>query len=266
MPKMRILLTNDDSYRSAGFYPLLKELSSKYSVTAVAPSTERSWLGKSISVAGVKVERIRLEEFDVHACSGTPADCTQIGLYGMGKKPDIVVSGINIGNNIGRARILSSGTLGAAMEAAIGRVPAVSSSLCITPETKKNTDFFEPKNRHMFRNAAKITAKAVKIMDGNRFEGGFDLISLNIPFSATLDTEYAITRPGREPYGRLFHRMSGRYIHINPPLAPLDRKRYSRGTDAKAIAEGKISVTPLNLELVSEEGIRNLEKIFKKNW
>ncbi len=266
MPKMTILLTNDDSYRSAGFYPLLEEFSREYSVLAVAPSSERSWLGKSVSVAGVEVERIMLDEFYVHACSGTPADCAQIGLHNMGKKPDIVVSGINLGNNMGRGRILSSGTVGAAMEAAIDGVPAVCSSLCITPETKRSTDFFDPGNRHMFRNAAGITAKVVKIMGEKGFGGGIDLVSVNIPFSATPDTGYEVTRPGREPYGRLFHRRSGQYVHMNPPLPPLDGKGLRNGTDIKALADGKISVTPLSLELVSEDGIRNLENILKKSW
>src|SRR5215472_1710409 len=113
-----ILLTNDDSYLCAGFYPLLTELRKRHEVTAIAPKEQKSWVGKSVSAhKNVKVQKIAFEDTNVFAVEGTPADCVQIGIYGiLPKRPDLVASGINAGENVGHGRILSSGTVGAAME------------------------------------------------------------------------------------------------------------------------------------------------------
>src|SRR6185369_14008527 len=99
----KILLTNDDGYRSIGFTPLLKELSKNFSVTAVAPSDEQSWIGKSISARRkLLLKQETLEGSTIHTINGSPADCVQIGVYDvLDTKPDLVVSGINIGENIG---------------------------------------------------------------------------------------------------------------------------------------------------------------------
>ncbi|MEA2003700.1 MAG: 5'/3'-nucleotidase SurE, partial [archaeon] len=109
-----ILLTNDDGHSSVGFFPLLRELSKEFTVTAVAPSSQRSWAGKSISFHNeIELEKIKVGDYDGYSCSGTPADCVQIGLYNvLERKPGLVVSGINLGNNAGHGRILSSGTVG----------------------------------------------------------------------------------------------------------------------------------------------------------
>ena len=119
-----ILLTNDDGYRSVGFLPLLKELSKQFSVVAVAPSEEKSWIGKSISARKeLTIQKVKLGDFDIYSLNGTPADCVQVGLYDvLDNKPKLVISGINTGDNVGHARILSSGTVGAAMEASIDGV------------------------------------------------------------------------------------------------------------------------------------------------
>ncbi len=260
-----ILMTNDDGHDSVGFLPLLKELSKEFTVTAVAPSEQRSWVGKSISFHNeIVLKKIKIGEYDGYSCSGTPADCVQIGLYDvLERKPGLVVSGINLGNNAGHGRILSSGTVGAAMEASIDGVKAVSASLHIPDDIKDKTDFYDPKNYKMFENAARIMLKAIKIVSDMDFGDGIDLVSINIPFDATEDSGFEITRPFRDPYGKLFERKGDSFVHTNPSI---EFKNLKKETDLKALSEGKISITPISLELVSDGSMEKLRAIVDKEW
>jgi len=254
-----ILLTNDDGYRSAGFLPLLKQLSKEFSVAAVTPSKERSWIGKCITVdKDVSVKKVKVGGFTVHAVDGTPADCVQIGLYNILKRPPkLVVSGINLGVNAGHARILSSGTLGACMEAAIEGVPALATSIHMTLKEKKGLDFFNPRTYPFFESPARITLKLVKKLHGVEFGKDFDLISVNMDIRATVDTDVEVTRPFKAPYGQMFFpTKNGRFKHVCPQI---EFKDMQTGTDLKALHEGKISVTPIGLDLLPRGSTKDLE-------
>ena len=241
-----ILLTNDDGYKSAGFFPLLNELSKEFFVVAVAPDEEKSWIGKAITARReLELKEIEIKGRKMFSLDGTPADCVQIGLYDvLDKKPKLVVSGINTGDNAGHGRILSSGTVGAAMEASIDGVKSLASSLYLPPEIKKSTDFNDPENYKMFENAAKITVKLVRIIIDKELWENVDLICLNIPFDAKADAEFEMTKPFRAPYGKLFHKRGDKFAHMNPPL---EFKNLKEGTDLKALSEGKVSIAPISL-------------------
>jgi len=260
-----ILLTNDDGYKSIGFYPLLKELSKDFEVVAVAPTQQKSWQGKSISSKKeIVVEKLKLEDNEVFVMDGTPADCVQIGLYDLVKKrPKFVVSGINIGVNIGHGRILSSGTAGAGMEAVIDGVKAISSSLYIPPEIEKNIDFYSPKYYSIYENAAEVTAKIVKILFTKKLEEDVDLISINMLNTATIKDNFEITSLDRQPYGRLFHKKGNSFFHINPIV---DLNSSKPGMDMYALKTNKISITPISLELTSKSSKDSLSNILKKEW
>ncbi|MFA5134991.1 MAG: 5'/3'-nucleotidase SurE [Patescibacteria group bacterium] len=249
-----ILLTNDDGFQSVGFYPLLKELSKHFSVTAIAPSTEQSWIGKSISQANaLSITPIKLKEFEIFSLNGTPADCVQIGLYDILKeRPKLVVSGINTGLNTGHGRILSSGTIGASMEASIDGLKSIAASIHI-PNGVNHSEVDEI----VFHNAAKITVDIIKIFFDKPL-GETDLLNINIPFNVKLDAEIVVTRPHRDPYGKLFHKTEEVYKYVSPPI---DFSKTKPGTDLHALAEEKISITPINLELVSEKGMEQVKKI-----
>jgi 5'-nucleotidase len=266
--KPTILLTNDDGYQSIGFYPLLSELSKDFSVTAVVPSGPRSWIGKSISAhEEVTIDKHRLHDSTIYLCSGTPADCVQIGLYDILKvKPACVVSGINIGVNIGHGRILSSGTIGAAMEAAIDGVFAISSSYHIPSSTRAHTDFFDQENYSIFENAAQITHKFVQLVLSKELPKDIDIVTLNIPYEASADTSLKIAKPFRQPYGQLFQKTGNAYTHREPNVDLVDIGIPEEGSDLNALLEGHISVTPINLELSSKNSISVLEKIIIPDW
>ncbi len=260
-----ILFTNDDGYNAIGFYPLLKELSKKCNVIAVAPDTKKSWYGKSISkYTQPEVQKVKLEEFEVYSVSGTPADCVQIGLYDLcPTRPKLVVSGINIGHNAGHGRLFSSGTAGAAIEAAIDGVKAVASSLNLNEEHDKTIDYFNRDFYYIYENAAKITAKLVEIALGTNLKDDIDVISMNIPFEASLLTDFEVTSVARDGYGKLFERNGNTFKHVDSPVST---KGFPEGTDMHALENGKISITPISLDVTSEKSKSFLQETIKKSW
>lgn len=260
-----ILVTNDDGYKSAGFVPLIRELSKHYSVAAVVPDRGRSWIGKAITTKKkLRLKKITYQGVDMFLLDGTPADCIQIGLYDLvGTRPKLVLSGINIGLNIGRARTLSSGTIGAAIEGSIDGVRAIASSLSIPLSMRDNkTDFYQPKNYHLFENAAQITTKVATIIMKKAFDG-VDLFSLNIPFDATVTTPLQITTLFKTRYGRLFHRNGDSFLHQTPPIQFTNMEEK---TDLKAVHDNSISLTPMNISFASNSQFQNVEQIFKDEW
>jgi len=260
-----ILLTNDDGYKSAGFLPLLKELSEDFSVVTVVPDREKSWIGKAVTKKSpLKLKKTKLNGFDIFTINGTPADCVQIGLYNvLDSFPNMVVSGINQGSNVGHARILSSGTVGATMEASIEGVKALASSQRIPRDIKKTLDLFDEKNYVVFENAAKITKKLTKILINKEFDDDIDLFSANMPFNVSLDADIEITKPFKEPYGKLFYETKEGLVLRTPHL---DFENLQDGTDLKALSEGKVSLTPINLSLFKEGSIEKVEKLIKNQW
>jgi len=137
---MNILLTNDDGIHAPGLRALYDALSPVHQVWVVAPETEQSAAGHAVTLADpIRVNEVQVNgRFFGHAVGGTPADCVKIALFELlgDRRPDAVVSGINLGANVG-VNLLYSGTVSAATEAAILGLPAVAVSLA----TYENPDF-----------------------------------------------------------------------------------------------------------------------------
>src|SRR6478609_12116546 len=133
MSKPLILVTNDDGITSQGIRLLIEEMKQIGEVVVVAPNSPQSGMGHAITIG----ESLRLDETDIHAgvvafeSSGTPADCVKLAkdYVLIGRKPDLVVSGVNHGSN-SSISVLYSGTMSAAIEAAIEGLPAIGFSLC----------------------------------------------------------------------------------------------------------------------------------------
>jgi 5'-nucleotidase len=260
-----VLVTNDDGYTSAGYLPLVQELSKKYSVVPVVPDCGKSWVSKAITTKkNLKVKTVKREGIKLFLLDGTPADCTQIGLYHLSPTPpDLVVSGINIGLNIGHARILSSGTIGAAMEASIEGVRAIASSISVPLSIRESIDFYSPTSYSLFEQAAKITTKIAGIVLQNTFPPDTDLFSVNIPFNATVDTDIEITEPFKKPYGQLFYKTGNRYTHRTPPI---EFKNMPEKTDLQTLYKEKISITPICLSLINPNSLEPVGIIFHDKW
>jgi len=126
-----ILLTNDDGINAPGISALFKSIEPMGDITVVAPDTERSAVGHAITLSDpLRVEKVNKRgKFFGYAVSGTPADCVKIAVWALlEEKPDIVISGINLGNNTGIS-IIYSGTVSAATEGMILEIPSIAISL-----------------------------------------------------------------------------------------------------------------------------------------
>ena len=149
-----VLITNDDSIDSPFLELAIRSLKKFCNLVVAVPATEHSWKGKSMTRHGpIKVESIRIAGCEGWAISGTPADCVNLAIHNlMPKKPDLVISGINIGKNIGLGFSLASGTIGACLEGNIAGIPGIALSQELVPSDflywDKNRKF--PKETEVF--------------------------------------------------------------------------------------------------------------------
>ncbi len=132
--KLHVLLTNDDGYSAPGIHHIYTALKKEFLVTVVAPETEQSGIGHAFTYhKPLDLREKRFEDTTGYVVSGTPADCVKIALgHILSKKPDVIVSGLNDGNNAGIAGYYS-GTVAAAREGAFWQIPGIAFSLCESP-------------------------------------------------------------------------------------------------------------------------------------
>lgn len=254
MTKKQILLTNDDGIRSPGLWAAAEALSALGYVTVAAPREQSSGTGRSLPITsdGViekEILEIHGQQWIVHAVGGTPAQAVLHGLLEiMPQKPDLVVSGINYGENVATG-ITVSGTVGAAMEAASHGIPALAVSL----ETDKE-HHLSYSTEVDFSAAAGFTARlAQKILERGLPEG-VDLVKIDVPSDATPATPWDWTRLSRQRY----------FIPTRPERSNWLERGYvgyemratfesePEDTDVFALIRKRIvSVTPLSLDFTA---------------
>ena len=230
------LLSNDDGYTSVGIRALKNALETFADVIVCAPETEQSAASHALSLN--KPLRLRSVDAGVFAVDGTPADCVYVAIHSnrvLPRKPDVVVSGINHGLNLGQD-VFYSGTVAAAREGALRGVPAIASSA----HPKANFD-----------EAARLTAKLAEVVVGlQRGEGGL-LLSVNFPRTWT---SVRATRLGARTYEEIcdFRKdPRGReYLWIGGPSV---HHAHGPGTDTEAYDEGVVSITPLLLDATDQD-------------
>ena len=241
---MNILVTNDDGIMAPALRALRNELGSLGRVVVVAPDRDQSATSHSLTLH--RPFRIHRHDADVFSVDGTPTDCVVCAWHGLLEEPpDLVISGINHGPNMGED-VFYSGTVAAAIEGALQGAPALSVSLV----TRELTDFVEP--------AGFVARLARQVM-----ERGFErrqLLNVNIPFLPWEEIRgVALTRLGSrvyrdtlvrkvDPRGRDYYWIGGE----DPVWDP------RAGTDFNAVHEGSISVTPLKLDLTDDAAMETL--------
>lgn len=242
----KIVVVNDDSPRSPGLLALLEELRRAFpgEVLAFVPDRPRSGAGKSITL-GSRIE-LREQDEGFYLVSGTPADAVLVALASLGpEKPGVVVSGINMGPNLGLEDFLQSGTIGAAVQAALHRVPALAISYVIgegfplPPEEQVAEDL---------KLAAKLAVRLVEAVLAGGLPEDVDLLSVNVPAGAGLD-RIAITELFREPFWKAVGRDGAFSLAPWPGMKP----QGPEGTDVWAVLNGYISITPLSLDMRYEK-------------
>jgi 5'/3'-nucleotidase len=239
-----ILVTNDDGIHSPGLTILAETLSSLGRVVVVAPDRERSAVGHALTLhAPLRAEELRS---DVFAIDGTPTDCVNLGIHGLlAKTPDLVVSGINRGGNLGDD-ITYSGTVAAAMEATLMGVPAFAVSL-------EGRSFLAED----FAVAAGFSRTLADLVVRNGLPAD-TFLNVNVPAGQPCGA--CLTRQGKRLYSDL----------VVEKLDPRGRKYYwigggevgfhdLPGSDFHAIHQGLISITPLHLDLTNDKSFATLE-------
>ncbi len=239
----RILVTNDDGVLAPGLAALAKEMGKVASVSILAP--DRNWSGgghvKTLD-RPLRVKEVTLsDDMQAFASDGAPSDCVALALLGFfEEKFDLVVSGINPQANLGHD-VTYSGTVTAAMEAVIWDVPAIAFSLDSSESHLGGVDY---------RPAAQIARRIVATVMAHALPPGF-LLNVNIPYLAGPKIRgIRITRQGLRVYrDRLDKRIDprGRPYYWIAGDAPTGTPE--EGTDVGALANGFVSVTPLQLDL-----------------
>jgi 5'-nucleotidase len=247
-----ILVTNDDGVFAPGLLALVYEMQKLGKVSVMAP--ERNWSGgghvKTLDRA-LRVKEVRLADgTQAFASDGAPSDCVALGTLGYFKEPiDLVVSGINAGANLGHD-VTYSGTVTAAMEAVIAGIPGIAVSLETMDSHIGDIDYGP---------AARAASKIVRQVIENGLSHEI-LLNINVPFLPDEQIRGVIlTRQGLRVYhSRLDERIDPRgkpyyWIGGDAPTGVPERR-----TDVGALAEGFVSVTPLQLDLTAYRALMDL--------
>ena len=245
--KKTILISNDDGIHSEGIKTLARALKRVGEVFIVAPDRERSAASHSLTLhKPLRVEKIGP---NAYAINGTPTDCINLAVNGILKKrPDLVVSGINKGGNLGDD-VTYSGTVSAAMEGTLLSIPSFAISLVSI--SRENFDF---------KNAARFAARLARFILKNRLPKD-TLLNINVPDVDEIKG-YRITKQGKRLYGdAVVEKVDPRgkkYYWIGGDI--LKWEGGGEDTDFKAITSNFISITPVHLDMTNYASFKELHK------
>jgi len=250
---MRILITNDDGVRAPGLRALIRSLQEVGELRVIAPEREQSAVGHAVTLhKPLRLMPVELPGIngEVFACNGTPADCVILGSLTDSNPPDLVVSGINGGANLGE-EVLYSGTVSAAMEAAIQGIP----SFAISVTSYDEVDF----------GPAARFARRLAVLLGDFALPDNSFLNVNVPAVPPEQIQgMAITRLGHRAYiNRIHQRQDPRgetYYWFSGDPTESDS---ATGTDISAIAENRISITPAHFDLTSYGILDNLDSLLE---
>ncbi|MDH5691209.1 MAG: 5'/3'-nucleotidase SurE [Candidatus Bathyarchaeota archaeon] len=244
-----ILVINDDGINSIGLSTLAKQLEKLGDVIVVAPVDERSGIGKALSIGQVNITETSFGDGTrAYATTGTPADSFLIAVNKILKcMPDLLVSGINIGPNLGIDDLLTSGTVGAAFEAAIHNVPAIAVSYCLSEITDRMPEKAKVSVKDL-ELAATLAYKTAKHVLERGMPPEVEIISINVPEKADCK-KVKLTSLCYDGYGDIYtaakdgYRIKSWSLRHYPDGDP--------GTDLHAIKNDKcVSVTPIKVEFL----------------
>ncbi len=265
MSQIQILLTNDDGIESPGLWAAASALSELGFVHVVAPRQQVSGAGRSLPGASdgiIQKQTLRIngQSWPVYAVNGAPAQCVLHALLEiLPQPPDLLVSGINYGENLGNG-VTISGTVGAALEAASNGIPALAVSLETDIEHQlSNSDQID------FSVAAVFTCRFARQMLGQAMPPDVDLLKVEVPSDATSDTPWEVTRVSKHRY----------YIPLPPLRAAWDQPgplgytlsteldQAPPDTDIAAVRRRRVAVSPLSLDLTSRTDLSALDRLLR---
>lgn len=249
---MKVLITNDDGIHATGIQTLARAISAVADVAVVAPEHERSATGHAITLhKPLRAHRTTIPglEAPAWATNGTPADCVVLGILDLlPARPDMVLSGINVGPNIG-SDLSYSGTVSGAMEGAIMGITSMAISVAAFDQIHYET-------------AAEVAVRLVEMVARHGWPED-TLLNVNVPNLPREEMRgFAVTRQGTRRYiSRLEKREDPRgrhYYWLTGERAPAPDEE---GSDAWALAQGMVSVTPIQMNMTADEAIADLQRL-----
>ncbi len=266
--RYQILLTNDDGIRSPGLWAAAEGLSQIGYVTVAAPREQHSAFGRAqpaTSDGVIASDRMEVngKQWTVYSVGASPAQTVQFAVLEiMPRAPDLVVSGINYGENVGSG-VTVSGTVGAALEASSLGIPAIAASL----ETEM-TYHFSHSREIDFSTASYFTTYFARQLLEKRMPADVDVLKIEVPSSATPDTPWELTRLGRNRY----------YLPLKPErtswdqpgrlgyeMEALEQAGMPADTDIYALRFKRVvAVTPLSLDLTSRVDPAELDRLLRE--
>jgi 5'-nucleotidase len=257
--KPHALVTNDDGIESGFLYCLVEALRPHFRISVAAPALEQSWTGRSMTRHGeIEVSpsnSVFAPDVEAWAIGGTPTDCVNIAMGNLlARRPDIVISGINVGFNTCDTLILSSGTVAGAIEGVLWDLPAVAFSQCVPGELFQQISGSKGRAEGDFARSLKASASraaqiALETLDNSETYIG-KVINVNFPAKTEAATPMVDTFPAKLKLGGLFAESSpGKYAF-----------RYSDGTiidsapnsDRAVLASGQISRSILDFSKIGQ--------------
>lgn len=248
-----ILLTDDDGIQSPGLKAAVRAVLGLGDLLVVAPATQqtamgRSFTGRADAVLEPVVYEVDGQQVRAFACEGSPASVVRHGLLVLCRErlPELVVSGINYGENVGGS-ITASGTVGAAFEAASLRIPALAASLQMHPSA------FLHHGEADWSAAEHFLGMFARKMLHATLPFDVDLLKLDVPENATRNTPWRLTRLSRQRYfmrvleePTLASRLGDGHVAVR-----VDHDTLEADSDIHALVEGTVAVTPLSLDATS---------------
>ena len=246
--KKLVMVTNDDSVQSNGIVELARAAAKYAEAIIVAPEQPQSATALSMTFhKPLRVTRVRRDGFECYAVSGSPGDCVMVGVNKvLPRRPDLVVSGINIGDNNTYQDILASGTVAAALESAITGIPAIAFSMEVSGESMFALEYDQPN----FTSAGVIAGEIIGDVLENGMPEGAEILNVNFPQKVQPSTPIKLTEVGRrkytdkvivrrDPRGRAYYWQFGERLSSFPER-----------TDAEAVIVKKhVSITPIFLRM-----------------
>lgn len=249
--KPLILITNDDGYQSKGIKALIDSVKDLGDIVVVAPDGPRS--GMSSAISSLQPIRISLIEekanIKIYACSGTPVDCVKLGISEIiGRKPDLLLSGVNHGSNASIC-VVYSGTMGAAIEGCIFKIPSIGFSLL---DHDLDADF-EPSTRYINSISRKVLEQGLPIgtcLNVN-IPKGKDLKGIKVcrQTAGQWIEEFVESRDGS---GKQIYWLTGRFENDEPD---------DKATDEWCLAQGYVAVVPTKVDMTDHSYIDSI-----KDW
>ncbi|MDG6898501.1 MAG: 5'/3'-nucleotidase SurE [Nitrososphaerota archaeon] len=250
MPRSRklVMVTNDDGVQSSGIVALARAIARYADVAIVAPEQPQSATALSLTFhKPLRVGLVDRAEFRAYAVSGTPGDCVMIGVNKLlPRMPDLVASGINMGDNNTFQDVLASGTVAAALAAALAGIPAIAFSMQVRDESLFALEYDQPD----FKRAARVAAEIIQDVLEHGMPRGAEILNVNFPSNVEPTTKIDLTEIARrkytdrvlvrkDPHGRAYYWLFGERL-----------SQFPEDSDAESVlVKKRISISPMMLRI-----------------